>query len=150
MLVHLDFSTADRWTVLFGDFEVLHGPVTSAMMTEAGHATFTEQVDGAPALMTLEARTVAITKFLARTVIRDWRGIADEATGDVPPLTPATIDAVMDIYPVFRAFNDKVIDSRVRIEREKKSLSKLPNGISATGPDTAPTATDPVPTALDD
>ena len=149
MLVHLDFSTADRWTVLFGDFEVLHGPVTSAMMTEAGHATLTAQIDGAPVEMTLQARAVAITKFLACTVIRDWRGIADEATGDVPPLTPATIDAVMDIYPVFRAFNEKVIDARVRIDREKKSLPILPNGISATGPDTAPTATDPAPIALD-
>lgn len=145
MLVHLDLTTADRWTALIGGFEILHGPVTSAIMTEAGHASGAVGPDDAP--VTIEERTVRITKYLARQVIRDWRGIVDDATGEAPAVTPATIDAVMDVYPIFRAFNDKVIDARIRVEREKKSLSTLPSGISGPGPDTAPIVTGPAPTA---
>ena len=48
MLVHLDLTTADRWTALIGGFEILHGPVTSAIMTEAGHASGTVGPDDAP------------------------------------------------------------------------------------------------------
>lgn len=138
MLVRLDLSTADRWTHLIGDFEILHGPVTSAIMAEAGHAARAESI---------EARTVEITRYLARAVIRDWRGVANEETGDPVPVTPETIDAVMDIWPIFRAFNDRVIDARIRIDREKKDLPTSQNGTSGSVEPTAPTATDPAPTA---
>lgn len=138
MLVRLDLSTDDRWTALIGDFAILHGPVTSAIMAEAGHAA-----TGA----SIEERTVEITKFLAKSVIRDWRGVLNEETGEAVPVTPATVDAIMDIWPIFRAFNDKVIDARIRIDREKKGLPTSQNGTSGSGQDTAPIATDPAPTA---
>lgn len=139
MLVHLDLSREDRWTTLLAGFEVLHGPVTSAMLAEAGHAADPE--------LTIEARTVEITRFLAKAVIRDWRGVVDDATGEPLVVSPAAVDAVMDIWPIFRAFNDKIIDARIRIDREKKDLPASQNGTSGQGPDTAPIATDPVPTA---
>lgn len=138
MLVHLDLSREDRWTTLIAGFEILHGPVTSALMAEAGHAAVAEGI---------EARTVEITRFLARAVIRDWRGVVDDATGEALPVTPEAVDAVMDIWPVFRAFNDKVIDARIRIDREKKSSPTSLNTTSGSAPDTAATATESAPTA---
>lgn len=149
MLVHLDLTTADRWTALIGDFEILHGPVTSAIMAEAGHASMVGDGEDPAQAMTIEERTVFITKYLARCVIRDWRGVVDEETAEPVPVTPATVDAVMDIYPIFRAFNDKVIDARIRIDREKKDLPTSQNGTSGSGPDIAPTATDPAPSVPD-
>jgi hypothetical protein len=141
MLVRLDLSREDRWTTLLAGFEVLHGPVTSAMLAEAGHAADPE--------LTIEARTVEITRFLAKAVIRDWRGVVDDATGEPLVVSPAAVDAVMDIWPIFRAFNDKIIDARIRIDREKKDLPTSQNGTSGSAPDTAPTATDPAPTVRD-
>ncbi len=138
MLVRLDLSTADRWTTLIAGFEILHGPVTSAIMAEAGHAATGE---------TIEERTVEITRFLAKAVIRDWRGVGDEATGAPIPVTPDAIDQVMDIWPIFRAFNDKVIDARIRIDREKKDLPTLQNGTSGSDQATAPTAGNDAPIA---
>jgi hypothetical protein len=145
MLVRLDLTTGDRWTTLIAGFDILHGPVTSAILSEAGHAAMTAgEGEDQP---TLEARTVAITKFIARAVIRDWRGVVDDATGEPLPVTPDTIDAVMDVWAIFRAFNERVIDARIRIDREKKGLPPLQNGTSGAEQPTAPTATDPAPTA---
>jgi hypothetical protein len=144
MLVRLDLSLEDRWTTLLAGFDVLHGPVTSAILSEAGHAAMAVSEDGTP--QTMEARTVAITRFIARAVIRDWRGVVNDATGEALPVTPETIDAVMDVWPIFRAFNERVIDARIRIDREKKDLPSSQSGISGTGQATAPTATDPAPT----
>lgn len=138
MLVRLDLSTTERWTVLMGDFEILHGPVTSALMAAAGNAATAE---------TIEARTVEITRFLARQVIRDWRGVVDDATGAPLPVTPEAVDAVMDIWPVFRAFNDRIIDARIRIDREKKDWPTSEPTISGSEPDTAGTATGSAQTA---
>lgn len=138
MLLRLDLSTEDRWTELFGGFAILHGPVTSALMAAAGHAA-----TGA----TIEERTVEITKYLARHVIRDWRGAVDDATGEPIPVTPDAVDAVMDNWPIFRAFNDKVIDARIRIDREKKDLPTSQPTTSGSEPATAETATTSAPSA---
>lgn len=138
MLVHLDLATEDRWTVLIGDFAVLHGPVTSAIMAEAREACLAVKA---------EERWAEITKFLARHVIRDWRGVVDEAT-DLPiPVSPAAVDAVIDIYPIFLAFNAKVIDARIRIDREKKDLPTLQSGTSGSEPAIAPIAPESAPSA---
>ena len=144
MLVRLDLTLEDRWTTLLAGFDVLHGPVTSAILSEAGHAAMA--VGDGEDQPTMEARTVAITKFIARAVIRDWRGVVNDATGEALPVTPETVDAVLDVWPIFRAFNERVIDARIRIDREKKGLPPLQNGTSGAEPTTAPTATDPAPT----
>ncbi len=142
MLVRLDLSLAERWTTLLAGFDVLHGPVTSAIFSEAAQAAF----KAFPIPGDVENQTVAITKFVARAVIRDWRGVVDDATGEPLPVTPETIDAVMDIFLIFRAFSEKVVDARIRIDEEKKGLPTLQNGTSGSAPATAPTATDPAPT----
>ena len=138
MLVRLNLSTKDQWTVLIAGFEVLHGPVSSALMAEAGHAAKGE---------TVAARTVEITRFLARHVIRDWRGVVDDATGQPIPVTPDAIDQVMDIWPIFRAFNDRVVDARTRVDREKKDLPTLQPTTSGSEQDIAGTATGSAQTA---
>jgi hypothetical protein len=140
MLLRLDLSTEDRWTCLLAGFDILHGPVTSAIMAEAGHSATGESI---------EERTVEITRFLAKAVIRDWRGVVDDTTGEPLVITPEAVDAVMDIWPIFRAFNDKVIDARIRIDREKKGYPISQNGTSGSDQATAPIATDPAPTAQD-
>lgn len=143
MLVHLDLSTADRWTALIGDFEILHGPVTSAIMAEAGRAGFL----AFPEQGQVEKRTVEIVKFIARSIIRDWRGVVGNEEGVDLVVSPAAIDAVMDIFLIYRAFNEFVIDARVRIDREKKDLPASPSGTSGAEQNIAPTVTDLAPTA---
>jgi hypothetical protein len=150
VLVRIDLSRKERWTKLIGDFEILHDPVSATIMLEAGEAAkaTVEVADGQVADLhpTIEQKTTFITKFVARSVIRDWRGVVDDATGKPIPVTPDAIDRVFDLFPVFRAFNAKVIDARMRIEREKKSSPILPNGTSDPGGFTAPTAGSDAPT----
>lgn len=145
MLVRLDISREDRWTALFDGFRVLHAPVSSAIFAAAGSAAHA-QFPGAE-LQDIQDRTLEITKFVARSVIRDWEGPVDDATGEALACTPENIDLVMDIFPVFRSFSERVLDARLRIEREKKDLPTLQSGTSGSGPDIAPTATGPAPTA---
>ena len=146
MLVRLNLSTEDRWTELFAGFSLLHGPVTSGLLAEAQRSAFAlvpEDSEDGP-----NRRAVEITRFLAVAVIRDWRGAVDDETGLPLPVTPETIGAVIDIWPVFRAFSEKIVDARVRVEREKKDLPPLQTGTSGAGPAIAPIATDPARTAL--
>lgn len=145
MLVRLNLSLEDRWTELFGGFSILHGPVTSAIMAEAGRAAFAlvpEDEEDAPA-----RRAVEVTRFIAKTIIRDWRGVVDDVTGGPIAASPEAISAVIDIWPVYRAFDAKVIDARVRVEREKKGLPTLQSGTSGSEAPIAPIVTDPAPTA---
>lgn len=147
MLVRLNLSTEDRWTELFGGFAILHGPVTSALLAEAAHAAFALVPDDAEnASDVVNRRAIEITRFIARTVIRDWRGVLDDVTNEPLPVTPETIGAVIDIFPVYTAFNAKIVDARARVEHEKKDLPPLQSGISGAGQTTAPTATDPART----
>ncbi len=40
---------------------------------------------------------------MARAAILDWTGVADEAGAGLP-VSPAAVDALMEVWPVFAAF----------------------------------------------
>jgi hypothetical protein len=46
---------------------------------------------------------LAFTCAVARAAILDWTGVADEA-GVALPVSPAAIDALMEVWPVFAVF----------------------------------------------
>jgi hypothetical protein len=137
-MIRLNLSNEPKWTTLVGSFEIFHDPVSATVMSIAAREATGERV---------EDRIAEITKSVARAVIREWRGVVDDTSGKDVPVTPETVNAVMDIWPIFRAFNERVIDARMRVEREKKDLSPLQNGTSGAAEPIAPTAKAPARTA---
>jgi hypothetical protein len=64
------------------------------------------------------ARIVA--KAVARIVVKDWEGIGDE-DGNPLPLTPDGIDALLELWPIFEAFQTKYIAGALILEQEKNA-----------------------------
>lgn len=141
MLVRLNLSREDRWTTLFEGFDVLHGPITSAILREAafraGEQFSEESIESAV------KRSEFITQFVGQMIIRDWRGPVDWDTNEPIKVTPDAIERTLEIPEVFRAFNTFVLDSSSRVAREKKSFPTSQPTTSGSVQDTAATAKKP-------
>jgi hypothetical protein len=76
------------------------------------------------------ARGAAMLKATARVAIVDWEGIGDAAGAPISP-TPERIDALLDLYPAFRAFETGYFLPALVLDR----------GISPSSPRTATSST---------
>jgi hypothetical protein len=57
---------------------------------------------------------------VARIVVKDWKGVGDE-DGKPLPLTPAGIDALLELWPIFEAFQTKYIAGALILDAEKNA-----------------------------
>ena len=64
------------------------------------------------------ARIVA--KAVARIVVKDWDGVGDE-DGQPLPLTPEGIDALLELWPIFEAFQTNYIAGALILDAKKKT-----------------------------
>jgi hypothetical protein len=71
--------------------------------------------------------------------IVDWGGIGDAAGAPIPP-SPERIDALLDLYPAFRAFEMAYFLPALVLDAEKNACAPAPNGTSAAAPSTAAAA----------
>ena len=85
------------------------------------------------------ARGAAMLKALARVAIVDWEGIGDEAGAPIPPRAER-IDALLDLYPAFRAFETAYFLAALVLDAGKKRLRARAEWHFGGGPDTAATA----------
>ena len=61
---------------------------------------------------------MAMAKAVARRAVLDWEGVGDD-TGNAVPMTTEGIDALLEIWPVFEAFQTKYV-ARVLIRHAEK------------------------------
>ena len=87
-----------------------------------------------------------LTRSAARHAIIGWDGVGD-ADGNPAEVTPAAIEALMDIFQLCDAFRDAYIVPRLLLESEKNGSSPAPNGTSAGAQTTAGGATAPAESA---
>jgi hypothetical protein len=78
--------------------------------------------------------------------VLDWEGVGDE-TGEPLPITPEGIDALLDILPLFEAFQLRYVSKGLLLEQEKNAPGPLPNGTSPGATSTADLAPASVPSA---
>lgn len=132
-MLTLDLTNAPRWHDLAPGVRVQLRPLTTALMV----ATRSD-----PAVETLpdetgnEERAMAFAKALARRAVLDWDGIGD-ADGKVINPSPEAIDALLDIWPIFEAFQLTYVSKGLLLEQEKNVSAPLPSGPSAGATDTA-------------
>ena len=77
-----------------------------------------------------EERAVAFAKALARRAVLAWEGIGD-ADGNPSEPSPEAIDALLDIWPIFEAFQLTYVSKGLLLEQEKNGSALSPNGPSA-------------------
>jgi hypothetical protein len=142
-MLTLDLTSAPRWHDLAPGVRVQLRPLTTALMV----ATRSDpEVEAVSENATDEERAVAFAKALARRAVLGWEGIGDAGGAEIGP-DPAAIDALLDIWPVFEAFQLSYVSKGLLLEQEKNVSAPSPVGPSAGASATATPAGKPVRTA---
>lgn len=126
-MIRLDLSTKPRWLDLGSGLRLHVLPVTTAIMVAARNDP---AVEALPEGASQEQMAVVMAKAVARRVVTDWEGVGD-ADGKPVVVTPEGIDALLDIWPVFEAFQTRCLAPHLMLEAEKNVSSPLPSGTSA-------------------
>ena len=126
-MLTLDLSNAPRWHDLAPGVRVQLRPLTTALMV----ATRSDpKVEAVPDATSDETRALIFAKALARRAVLDWEGVGN-ADGNVIAPGPEAIDALLDIWPIFEAFQLVYVSKGLLLEQEKNVSAPLPTGPSA-------------------
>jgi hypothetical protein len=126
-MLTLDLLSQPRWHELVPGVRVQLRPLTTALMvaTRGDPA-----VEALPVGASDEERAVAFARALARRAVLAWEGVGD-ADGNAIEPGPEAIDALLDIWPVFEAFQLAYVSKGLLLEQEKNASAPSPNGSSA-------------------
>src|SRR6056297_2599882 len=134
-MLTLDLTNAPRWHDLAPGVRVQLRPLTTALMV----ATRSDPAVGA-------VPEDAFAKALARRAVLAWDGIGDADGKPIDPC-PEAIDALLDVWPIFEAFQLTYVSKGLLLEQEKNASALSPTGPSAGATATAKPARKPARTA---
>ena len=126
-MIRLNLSREPSWLDLGHDVRVRVAPLTTSLMAAARSDP---AVAALPEGASNETIAVTMAKALARLVVLEWEGVGD-AEGNPVPITPEGIDALLDILPIFEAFQLRYVSKGLLLEAEKNGSAPSPSGISA-------------------
>jgi len=120
-MLRLNLSTEPQWLDLGHGVRLLVEPLTTAIMLAA-------RSDPAIVAAATDAETSAsnddlariVAKAVARIVVRDWEGVGDE-DGEPMAISHDGIDALLEIWPIFEAFQTKYIAGALILDAEKNA-----------------------------
>lgn len=135
-MIRLNLSNEPRWLDLGAGLRLHVAPITTAIMAAARSDIATSD---AAEDMAQEALAVVMAKAVARRVILDWEGVGD-VEGQPVMVTADGIDALLDIWPIFEAFQRDCLAPHLMLEQEKNVSAPSPTGSSAAAINTAPPA----------
>ena len=145
-MIRLNLTATPQWLDLAPGLRLLVGPLTTALMVSA---RADPAIEALPEGASQEAMALAMAKAVARRAVLDWQGVGDDA-GNIVPVSPEGIDALLEIWPVFEAFQTQYVAKGLILDAEKNVSAPSPSGPSAVAIDTARPAKMPAPTALQD
>jgi hypothetical protein len=161
-MLKLNLARSPAWLDLLPGVRVKLAPLTTALMVAArsdiasdlpasarGAADGDNDADdGAEAADSAgtEALALAMAKALARRAVLDWEGVGD-AEGAPIPVSPEGIDALLDLWPAFEAFQSRYVAGGLLLEQEKNVSAPSPTGTTAGATATARRAKAPARTA---
>lgn len=169
-MLTLDLTNDPRWVELAPGVRVQLRPLTTALMVAtrkdpavaalpepafegagqiAPEALGVREADAASRgadNVSEEERALIFAKALARRAVLAWEGVGD-ANGNALDPSPPHIDALLDIWPIFEAFQLRYVSKGLLLEQEKNVSAPLPTGSSAGASDTAKPVSKPAKTA---
>jgi hypothetical protein len=145
-MIRLNLTAAPEWLDLAPSLRLLVGPLTTALMVSA---RADPAIEALPEGASQEALALAMAKAVARRAVLDWEGVGDDA-GNVVHVTPEGIDALLEIWPVFEAFQTQYVAKGLILDAEKNVSAPSPSGPSAGATDTAELARGSAPTVPQD
>lgn len=135
-MLSLRISREAEWVDLGAGVHVKAAPLTSAVMM----AVRSDLAGAGLDLSDRDGMHVALVKAVAQRVILEWRGVGDEK-GEPLPVSPAGIEALMDLHRLFAAFDAAVLAPYLLVQSEKNASAPSPNGTSEGAETTAAPAT---------
>jgi hypothetical protein len=138
-MLRLDMTRKPAWHDMPGGVRLKLLPITTALMAEARRdpdvvealATVPAEGDDAEtSRATDEAVAIPFAVALARLAIVEWEGVADAKGAPVEP-GPETIPALMDIWPIFEAFQTRYVQKGLLLEQEKNASAPSQPGSGA-------------------
>ncbi|WP_374396250.1 hypothetical protein [Tabrizicola sp.] len=145
-MIRLNLTATPEWLDLAPGLRLLVGPLTTALMVAA---RADPAIEALPEGASQEALALAMAKAVARRAVLDWAGVGDDA-GNILPVTPEGIDALLEIWPVFEAFQTQYVARGLILDAEKNASAPSPTGPSAGANAIARPAKLPAPTARPD
>ena len=138
-MIHLDLNPEPHWLDLGHGVRVHVRPCTTALMMAARASAQRSAISSTDDAQAAGERTAALVKALGRLGIQEWQGVGD-AEGEPAPITPESVDAFLDLWPMAEAFERLYLGPALLLDDEKNVFAPAPNGTSAAGPVTAATA----------
>ncbi len=132
-MIRLNLSNRPEWLDLLPGLRLRVAPLTTALMVSA---RADPAIDALPATAPQAELAHATAKAVARRAVLDWEGVGDDA-GDAVPVSPEGINALLEIWPVFEAFQTQYVAKGLILDAEKNASAPLPNGTSAGATPTA-------------
>jgi hypothetical protein len=134
-MLRLNLKTGPEWLDLGHGVRLQAVPLTTAIMMAArkdaqGQIALPDSADPELAEIDTDSIGLAMAKAVARIVVTDWEGVGD-ADGNPVTISPEGIDALLDIWPIFEAFQTKYVAQAMILDAEKNASPPLPNGSSA-------------------
>lgn len=145
-MLTLDLTNTPFWCDLVPGVRVKLRPLTTALMVAARSDP---AIAGLPKDARTEEAALAMAKALARSAIIEWDGIGDSESEPLP-VSPDAIDALLDIWPIFEAFQSLYVAKGLLLDAEKNASSPVPSGSSVGATATAQPVDLSAPTALHD
>ncbi len=122
-MLRLNLSNEPRWLELGHGVRLLVEPLTTAIMLVARSdpAIVAAAADAeSDAAHTNDDLARIVAKAVARIVVKDWDGVGDE-DGEPLTLTPEGIEALLELWPIFEAFQTKYIAGALILDAEKNA-----------------------------
>ena len=127
MIRLVDFKREPHWLDLGHGVRLRVAPLTTALMVASRSDA---AVEAMPATATDEERALTFAKAIARRAVIDWEGVGD-ADGNPVPVTLAGIDALLEVWPIFEAFQAVYVSKGLLLDAEKNVSAPSPTGTSA-------------------
>lgn len=142
-MLRLNLSNKERWLDLGHGVKVKVLPMTTPLML---NAQGTRAVTSGDVTETAADATVGFAVAVAKLAITDWSGVGD-ADGKAIAVTPAGIDALLQVFPIFTAFQRQYISPGISLVAEKNGSAPSLNGTTAGARRTAGNAKAPAKNA---
>ena len=119
-MLKLDLSIEPRWVDLTSGVRLKVKPLTSALMLAARHDPRVQALAKDNETPNEDRLTLEVAKVLAGLVIEDWEGVGD-GSGAPVPVSQDWIDAFLDLWPMFEAFQEKIVAGAMLVDAEKNA-----------------------------
>ena len=120
-MLRLNLCIEPRWIDLGHGVRLLVEPLTTAIMLAArSDPTIIAAAADSGGSASNDDLARIVAKAVARIVVKDWEGVGDE-DGEPMAISHDGIDALLELWPIFEAFQTKYIAGALILDAEKNA-----------------------------